>query len=110
MNGTEMGFHPYFFHTHPQLKLSRLLKSRSFRLALPERRTEVVDPLSRFELAALSSTKGGNFASPSVTELAPLTLTTGNDFTVTLSVTPAMNSPESQVICPRAYDCKEDLV
>lgn len=49
-------------------------------------------------------------SSPSVTELAPLTLTTGDDFIVTLSVTPAMNSPESQVICPRAYDCKEDLV
>ncbi|KAG7528761.1 putative mitochondrial protein (mitochondrion) [Arabidopsis thaliana] len=48
-------------------------------------------------------------SSPSVTELAPLTLTTGDDFTVTLSVTPTMNSLESQVICPRAYDCKERI-
>ena len=46
-------------------------------------------------------------SSPSVT--TPLTLTTGDDFTVTLSVTPAMNSPESQVICPRAYSMSSSL-
>ncbi len=57
-----------------------------------------------------SLTADSFFSSPSVTELAPLTLTTGDDLKVTLSVTPAMNSPESQVICYRAYDCKEDLV
>ncbi|KAK8652176.1 hypothetical protein V6N13_061198 [Hibiscus sabdariffa] len=49
-------------------------------------------------------------SSPVRTSTAYFTLTTENDFTVTLSATPVMNSPESQVICPRAYDCKEDLV
>lgn len=68
------------------------------------------DSLTADSQAPDSLTTDYDLSSPSVTELAPLTLTTGDDFTVTLSVTPAMNSPESQVICPRAYDCKEDLV